>query len=123
MPKMWSDYWPCMGLMVVQLLAPEHIYIYIWELGLNSPTFFRPETLSPPYPAEKKRPFFGTFFVAPKIGNFFGFLSPKTALPPVLASFSHNACSKTLFLKGFRAFATLHFNQKARNVNNVNSYL
>ena len=30
MPKLGSDYWPRMGLMVVRLLAPEHIYIYIY---------------------------------------------------------------------------------------------
>ena len=28
-----------------------YIYIYIWEPRPNSPTFFRPKTLSPPYPA------------------------------------------------------------------------
>ena len=102
-----------------------YIYVYFIYMGTTSAITYLFSTLNalPPVSGLKKGPFFGTQFRVPKLAFFGCFSSLKTALPLVLASFSHKTCSKTIFLKGFRAFTTLHFNQNARNVNNVNSLL
>ena len=101
-----------------------HICIYIYMATTPANAYIFPtQNALPPVAGLKKGPFLGTQFRVPKLAFFGCLVCLKTSLPLVIASNLYKMGSKTLFLERFRAIASLQYNQKARNVNNVNSSL
>ena len=74
------------------------IYIYMGTTSAITYLFPTQNALPPVSGPKKKGHFSGHDFVHRNLAFFGCFSSPKTALPPVLASISHKTCSKTLFL-------------------------